>query len=149
MEIHRGLVDLLLSKPKTHLDVLIGEEGLGIVRLNNNIASISIENVHKLYQIFYTLDFLQRNNLIKVGLQRPDRKLEVKGSTDSYGEAKFTKQEYEKWSKDISIELALFEFKKNGYQTSEQKKEKDRFRLKIISFAVAIIAAILSGLLAV
>ena len=137
------VVDILLKNKELYLSQIVGETGMGITHFENG-ETVSSKNLPKLENVFFTLDFLEKNKLIKIssetgfsvkkdGAQVSCFDLIVESSEDEF----FFRELWKKFNGRIQIEMSLWEFKKNGYKTDQQKRDFQNVWMPIVAAILA------------
>lgn len=151
MNIHKELIKKIILRRDSPLAyILDGEDSLNLSKLKPNISLLFYE----LDRIFYTIDFLEKNSLIKItklkqnlgnnffdGFNWTSIALEQSHSLHYFYE-KLRKEDMLSWQ--IEALPGLITFKNNGYQTDEQLKEDRNF---FVAITVAILSSVLTSLL--
>lgn len=143
MTVHKKLIDKILQKRNAQLYDFL--EGKGSLELPREKIAALIEEVDR---IFYTLDFLQDQNLVEIKKANPTlishRLFNGLGSEEDdidgliFYEAKL--KIAMGW--EIEVKPGLLAFRDNGYKTDEQQKRAHDFWLAIF---VAILSSVLTA----
>jgi len=145
MTIHKEFINQIIKQYNATLGDLIGNSGLNIAK---NMKSVD-ELPDQLDRIFYTLDFLEKEGLIKVEKTSNNMNIDILELPLGADEGKIPgiifyeerlKQSYS-WS--IKMKPGLIHFKQQRYRTDEQIKEDKQFWFAI---GIVILASFLSAL---
>ena len=153
MKIHKEFVNLLKQKREAWVRDLLGEDGLKIIVCNSNKCEKNLNSLDDLDRIFYTLEFLERENLVTVTLQdyhviyQAEDCLKCQLEKSEIDHLFFTQDLFEKhYRKKIKIETSFFDFIDSGYKTDLQRERKINFWLVIsIAIGTAVLASFLTA----
>lgn len=153
MYIHKNFINLIVIKRKAALcDLITGEDSIRLEDLKPNTSEL-IENLDK---IFFTIDFLEKNNLIKCTKYSNNTILSIFDgfSFDQNAEKNNFSQVHslmylrdklkESYSWNIEMQPGLMTFIKNRYRTDDKIKEINNIRLAV---GVAVLSSFLTSIL--
>lgn len=156
MNIHRQFINQVIIKRKAAIrDLITGEHSLNLEQLKPDFGNL----IDELDRIFYTIDFLERNNLIKC-IHRSNSSVVTLFNEFSFDNKNVDTgvtqvhamhflmgklQEEGAYSWNIEMLPGLLAFVKNGYKTDEQLKERNNVFLAI---GVALLSSALTAILA-
>ena len=152
MKLHKKFIDELgLSRR-----ILVGDviKRLNILTFEGNSIKNLNENIGQLDEIFYTVDYLIKNELVNEEAEY------LRSYVPDFDPTNFIKDKDEDpfrssrihaiprylqiyWGKELLVLPEYFKMVENGYKTDKEKKEYWMFWLPIM---IAIISAILTGL---
>ena len=140
MEINKKFIDLLTEEKLTRMFELLGRDGLDMIVWDKK----TLKSLDDLDEIFYTIDFLEREKMISItsagNIRTPhvgdclrndlnDSDREIRHLMDTNDKLK------EFYSKEIKTTFLIYDFIKNGYKTDLQK---ERWRNLWLPICIAI-----------
>lgn len=153
MYIHKKFINQIIIKRKSALcDLITGEDSIRLEELKPNTTKL-IENLDK---IFFTIDFLEKNNLITCKRYQNNTMVSVlKGFNfdKNAGKNNFSqvhsliylqKKLEESYSWNIEMSPGLMTFVKSGYKTEDKIRERNNVLLAV---GIAILSSVLTTLL--
>jgi hypothetical protein len=151
MDVHKEFINQILRKRKAALrDLIAGEASLDLESLKPNLGKL----IDELDRIFYTIEFLEKENLIKLHTYNNSYPITLfNGFVPAMDDVEsssywFNKLEKHDYSLEIEMRPGLMAFKNNGFKTDEQIKERRNFWLPIfVGVGSAAITALLGALL--
>ncbi len=147
MTIHKEFINQIIKQYSATFGDLIGSRGLNIAK---NMRSVD-ELPDELDRIFYTLDFLEKEELIKVEKTSNNTNIDILKLPLGVDEEKipgiifYGDKLEQNYSWNIEMKPGLIHFKQQGYQTDEQIKEDKQFWFAI---GIAVLVSFLSALFA-
>ncbi len=149
MTVYEQFVDQIIIRRDAILSELLGKDGLNFKSQVKNVEELT----DLLDRIFYTIDFLQKEGLIKVE-EEHNVNDDMFGLPFGADEKKIysTWYLYDKWKNaagwKIELRPGLIRFKQQGYKTDSQLKEQKQFWLTIgVALGASATTAILTALL--
>lgn len=136
MKINKDFIKILTEEKLTTVFDLLGKDGLGMIIHNKK----TLKSLDDLDEIFYTIDFLEREKMIIIkqagNAQAPNvgdclqAKMEesdvaVRHLIDTNERLKVF------YTKELNMNYVIFDFIKNGYKTDLQKERDRNFWLPI------------------
>ncbi len=153
MGLNKELINLLKKKNEGMVRDFLGREGLKLIVVSNGECEKNIKNLKQIDEVIYTLEFLEREELISV-IKNCDHHviyhvgdcLKNKLENDEIDHLFFTQELLEKnFNNKVKIETKFFDFVDYWFFPFRYKTEKQRE--KIINFWLPITVAILASAL--
>lgn len=151
MTIHKKFIDQIIKWRNTPLYNLIGNQGLNLKAQVKDVDEL----IDQLDQIFYTIEFLEREKLIECKRFSNNTIVAIFdglsiGSIDKIEAFHYIHDLLQKsaYSWNIEIKSGLIHFKQQGYLTDEQIRQKKQFWLTIgVALGASAVTAILTAIL--
>ncbi|MCR4334759.1 MAG: hypothetical protein NUV47_03485 [Patescibacteria group bacterium] len=155
MKLNKNLIDLLKTGRQKRVNELLSRQELNLIVCDNGICSKNLKSLSELDEIFYTLDFLEREHLVTVETGGNDKIYHVGDclviNSKDLNEEKidhliFTQELLEKhYNKIITIQSSFYDFTDHWFCFFRYKTEKQRE--KLLQIWVPVSVAIISSFL--
>jgi hypothetical protein len=152
MKTHRKFISKLLERRKGTIRSLItGDKSIHLEKLKSNPNRL----FNEIEQIIFTINFLNKENLIKCIQQRNNTNIalfdsltfspnteELQGQASKMHYLKEKLNEIYVWNIEMSADLLVY--KKNGFITNEEKNRRNQFALTLLAAVAAIMGVLLN-----